>query len=91
MAHNKFSVFVVFIFNFLTNTFEVDNLDSVSEELIVSHYDRTKIQNNRMHSLSKVAESNISTKNIASATITLSLPEKLSNRPVSNNVFCQGL
>ena len=47
----------------------------MSEELIVSHYDFTKMQDIRMYSPNKVAECNISPENlyIAPATITLYL------------------
>ena len=45
----------------------------MSQELIVSHYDCTKMQDNRMYSLNKVAEYKISPEKlyIAPATITL--------------------
>ena len=45
----------------------------MSQELIVSRYDCTKMQDNRMYSLNKVAEYNISPENlyIAPATTTL--------------------
>ena len=91
MTRKNLLVFIIFLFNSLTKTLEVDNIDNVSEELIVSHYDCTKMQDNRMYSLDKVAECNISPENlyIAPATITL-YQKKLSNRPFSNNVFCQG-
>ena len=56
-----------------TKTLEVDYTGNVSQELIVSHYDCTKEQDNRMYSLNKVAECKISPENlyIAPATITL--------------------
>ena len=73
MTRNNLLVFIFFLFNSLTKTLEVDYTDNVSEELIVSHYDCTKMQDNRMYSLNKVAECNISPENlyIAPATITL--------------------
>ena len=73
MTRNKLQVFIIFLFNSLTKTLEVDYTDNVSQELIVSHYDCTKMQDNRMYSLNKVAECNISTENlyIAPATVTL--------------------
>ena len=51
----------------------MDYTDNVSQELIVSHYDCTKMQDNRVYSLNKVAEGKISPENlyIAPATITL--------------------
>ena len=91
MTRNNLLVFIIFLFNSLTKILEVENIDNVSQELIVSHYDCTKMQDNRMCSLNKVAECKISPKNlyIAPATITL-YQKKLSHRPVSHNVFCQG-
>ena len=73
MTHNKLKVFNFFLFSFLTSTFEVDNTDNVSRKLIVSHYDCTKMQHNRMHSLNNVAGGKISPENlyVAPATITL--------------------
>ena len=46
MMHINSLVFIVFLFNFLTKTFEIDNIDKVCEELVVSHYDCTKMQDN---------------------------------------------
>ena len=73
MTRNNLIFFIIFLFNSSTKTLEVDNIDNVSQELIVSHYDCTKMQENRMYSLTKVAECNISPENlyIASATIAL--------------------
>ena len=68
---------------------EVDSIDNVSQELIVSHYNCTKMQDNRMYSLNKVAECKISPENLYIAPATITLPEKISHRPVSNNLFCQ--
>ena len=75
MTRNNLLVFIIFLFNSLTKTLEVDYTDNVSQELIVSHYDCTKMQDNRMYSLNKVAECNISPENlhIAPATITRSM------------------
>ena len=50
ITHNNLLV----IFTFPNSTLEVHNLDNVSQELIVSHYDCTKMQDNRMYSLNKV-------------------------------------
>ena len=73
MTRNILLLFKIFLLNSLTKTVEVDNIDNVSQELIVSHYDCTKMQDKRLYSLNKVAECNISTENlyIAPATITL--------------------
>ena len=73
MTRNNLLVLNTFLFNSLTKTLEVDNIDNVSQELIVSHYDCTEMQDNRMYSLNKVVECNISPENlyIAPATITL--------------------
>ena len=73
MTRNNLLVFIIFLFTSLTKTLEVDYTDNVSQELIVSHYDCTKMQDNRMYSLNKVAECKISPGNlyIAPATITL--------------------
>ena len=71
MTRKNLLVFI--FFNSSTKTLEVDYTDNVSQELIVSHYDCTKTQDNRMYSLNKVVECKISPKNlyIAPATITL--------------------
>ena len=73
MTRNNLLVFTIFLFNSLTKTLEVDYTDNESQELIVSHYDCTKMQDNRMYSLNKVAECKISPENlyIAPAIITL--------------------
>ena len=73
MTSNNLLVFVVFLFNSLTKTLEFDYTDKVSQELIVSQYDCTKMQDNRMYSLNEAAECNISPEKlyIAPATITL--------------------
>ena len=73
MTCNNLLVFFIFLFNSLTKTLEVDYTDNVSQELIVSHYDCTKMQDNRIYSLNKVAECKIPPENlyIAPATITL--------------------
>ena len=42
MTRNNLLVFIIFLFNSLTKTLEVDYTDNVSQELIVSHYDCTK-------------------------------------------------
>ena len=60
MTRNNLLVFIIFLFNSLPKTLEVDYTDNVSQELIVSHYDCTKRQDNRMNSLNKVAECKIS-------------------------------
>ena len=73
MTRNNLLVFIIFLFKSLTKTLEVDYTDKVSQELIVSHYHCTKMQDNRMYSLNKVAECKTSPENlyIAPATITL--------------------
>ena len=73
MTHSNLLVFIIFLLNFLTKTLEVDNTDKVSQELIVSHYDCTKMQDNRMYSLNKVTECKLSSENLykAPAIITL--------------------
>ena len=40
-THKLLLILIVFSFTLLTNTFEVDILHSVSQELIVSHYDQS--------------------------------------------------
>ena len=60
MEPNNLLVFKQFLFTFLTNTHEVDNIKNVAQELIVSHYGCTKIQDNGMYALNKVAERKIS-------------------------------
>ena len=72
MTRNNLLVFIIFLFKSLTKTHEVDYTDNVSQELIVSYYDCTKMQDNRMYLLNKAAECKISPENlyIAPATIT---------------------
>ena len=64
MTHNKLLVFINFLFNFLTNTLEIDNINIVSQDSTVSHYDCTKMQGNLLYSLNKVAECKISPENL---------------------------
>ena len=73
VTRNNLLFFIIFLFKSLTKTPEVDYTDNVSQELTVSHYDCTKMQDNRMYSLNKVAECQISPENlyIAPATNTL--------------------
>ena len=73
MTRNNLLVLIIFLFNSLTKTLEVDYTDNVSQEISVSHYDCTKMQDNRINSLNKVAECKISPEKlyIAPATITL--------------------
>ena len=74
MTHDTLLVFISFLFIFLTNTLEVDNIDNVSQESIVPHYVCYKRKENRMHSLKKVAECKIS-------------PEKLYITPATNTLY----
>ena len=76
MTRNNLLVFISFLFNSLTKTLEVDYTDNVSQELIVSHYDCTKMQDNRMYSLKKVAERKISPENLYIAPATFTLYQK---------------
>ena len=68
--------FTISLFNFLTNTFEVDNINNVSQALFVSHYDCTKMQNNRMYSLNKVIECKVSPENLNIAPTTITVYQK---------------
>ena len=77
MTRSNLLFCTIFLFNALTKTLEVDNIDNVSQELIVSHYDCTKMQDNRMYSLNKVAECNISPENLYTAPATIRLYEKI--------------
>ena len=77
MTRNNLLFFFNFLFNSLTKTLEVDNIDNVSQELIVSHYDYTKMQDNRMYSLNKVAECNISPENLYLGPATITLYQKI--------------
>ena len=72
-THTSLLVSFIFLFNPLTKTLEVDYTDSASQELIVSHYDCIKMQDNRIYSLYQVGECKISPESlyIAPATITL--------------------
>ena len=76
MTRNNLLVFIIFLFNSLTKTLEVDNIDNVSQELIVSRYDCTKMQDSPMYSLNKVVESNISPENLYIAPPTITLYQK---------------
>ena len=76
MTRNNLLVLIIFLTNSLTKTPEVDNIDNVSQELIVSHYDCTKLQDNRIYSLNKVAECNISPENLYVAPATPTLYQK---------------
>ena len=73
MTHSILIAFIFFLLNFRTNTLEFENTEKVSQELNISHYDCTKMLDNRMYSLNKVAECKFSAEKlyIASATITL--------------------
>ena len=73
MTRNNLLVFIIFLFNSLTETLEVDYTVNVSQMSFVSHYDCTKMQDNRMYSVSKVAQLKLSPENlyIVPATITL--------------------
>ena len=63
MTPTKLLVFNFFLFNFLISTFEVDNIDNVSQKLIDCPQDCTKMQNNRMYSINKVTECKLSPAN----------------------------
>ena len=76
MTRNNLLVFIIFLFNSLTKPLEVDNTDNVSQELIVSHCDCTKMQDNRMYSLNKVAECKISPENLFFAPATITIYQK---------------
>ena len=54
MTQTNFLVFIVSLF-FPNNTFENDNTDIVSNNLFLSHYDCSKMQDYRMYSLIQVA------------------------------------
>ena len=72
MTRNNLLVLIIFLFNSLSKILEVDYTDKVSQGLIVSHYDCTRMQDNRMYALKKVSECKISPANfyVAPATIT---------------------
>ena len=90
MTHNNLLVCMFFLFNFLAHTFEVDNIDNMSQDLIVSQNNCTKLQGNRMYSINKVAECKISPENLYVVPATSTLPKNLSNRPLCKKMFCQG-
>ena len=77
MTRNNLLDFIIFLFNSLTKTLEVDFTDNVSQELIVSHYDCTIMQDNRMYSLNKVAECKISHENFISLRLLLHSTRKI--------------
>ena len=76
MTRNNPLVFFIFLFISLTKTLEVDYTDIVSQDLVVSHYNCAKMQDNRMYSLSKVAECKISPENLYIAPDTITLYQK---------------
>ena len=55
MTRKNLLVFIIFLFNSLSETLEVDYTNNLSQDLIVSRYDCTKNEDNRMHSLNKLA------------------------------------
>ena len=77
MTRTNLLVFIIFLFSSLTKTLELDYTDNVSQEWIVSHYDCPKMQDNRMYSLKKVAECNISPENLYIAPATITLCQKI--------------
>ena len=56
MTHNNSLVFTVFLFNLLTKTLEIDNIDNVSQELFACLHDCTQLQYNGMYSVNSVVE-----------------------------------
>ena len=87
MTRNNFLVFFIFLFTSLTKTLQVDYTDNVSHELIVSHYDSTKMQNNRMYSINKVPQCNIAPENLYIAPATITLYQKNYRTDLSATVF----
>ena len=77
MTRNNLLVFIIFLFNSLTKTHEVNNIANVSQELIVSLYDCTKMRDDRIYSLNKVAECKISLENLYIAPATITLYQKI--------------
>ena len=65
-------IFSIF-FNFLTDTFYADDTDNVSSNLFVSHYECSKMQDNRIYSLKQLADGKIARENLylSPSTITL--------------------
>ena len=53
MTRINFLVFIFFFLFLFTKTLEVDYTDKMSQELIASDYDCTKMQDNRMYSLNE--------------------------------------
>ena len=66
--------FVLFIF---TISFASDDFDNVSKNVFVSHYDCTKMQDNRMYSLNKIADCKITPENLYVTPATITLSEEL--------------
>ena len=77
MTHNNLLACIIFLCNCQTETLEVDNVDNVSQELIVSHYNCTKMQDNRMYSLNKLVDCNISPEKLYIAPATITLYQKI--------------
>ena len=61
---NIFLIFTVFLFIFLKMTLENDNMDNVSQELFVCHYDSPQMQDNWLYSLNKTTESKVWPENL---------------------------
>ena len=76
MTHKNYLVFLVFSYSFLTNTPELDDIDNLSQELFVSHYDCIKMQGPRTYLLHKVAEREVSPEKKYTAPVTFILLQK---------------
>ena len=81
--------FIGFLSSYLTNTLEVDNTESVAKNLSVSHYDVSEKEGGRMYSSKEVwADCKNAPEKLYLAPAAISVPKKLSNTLISNNVFC---
>ena len=76
MTRKNLLVLIIFVFDSSTKTLEVDYIDNVSQELIVSQYDCNKMQDNRLYSLNKVTECKISPENLYISPATNTLQQK---------------
>ena len=83
----NFLVFLVFIFNFLNKTLEVDNIDNVLHKTIVSHYGWTKMQDIRMYSSSEVPECKITPGSLYIAPPTIILYQETSRTKLTATMW----
>ena len=91
MTQNNLLFFKASRFGFLTNTLDVDNIDNVSQELIVLNKTTPKCRTMECTRLTK--ETKISHENLYMAPDTITFYQKtygINLKPDSKDVFCDG-